>query len=122
MLKNTFVFIFLFPFSTLLAQNGWFWQNPLPQGNTLLDIKMIDANTITAAGGTGTFMKSSNSGDDWEIKHKINDIDFSFDALFFLDASTGWAPAGIDVYKTTDGGSTWNAYPTGSFNSFEDIL
>jgi len=114
--------VILFPCSILFAQGGWFWQNPLPQGNTLLDVKMLDANTIGAVGGVGTFMKSSDSGNNWDVNHKINGIDFSFDALFFLNASTGWAPAGGSIYKTTDGGASWNSYETGSFSNFEDIF
>lgn len=33
------------------AQQGWFWQNPLPQGNPLYGISFTDANTGTAVGG-----------------------------------------------------------------------
>lgn len=28
--------------------SGWFWQNPLPQGNTLFGVSFIDATTGTA--------------------------------------------------------------------------
>jgi hypothetical protein len=83
---------------------------------------MLDPSTITAVGGVGTFMKSSDSGVNWEINHRINGIDIAFKALFFLDNSTGWATAGGNVYKTTDAGSTWNFYETGTFSTFEDIF
>ena len=32
------------------AQEGWFWQNPLPQGNSLKDFHIIDENNIAAFG------------------------------------------------------------------------
>jgi photosystem II stability/assembly factor-like uncharacterized protein len=107
---------------TLFPQESWFWQNPLPQGNTLLDVKMLDANTVAAVGGVATFMKSSNFGDTWTITHKINDVTSAFNSLFFLDASTGWATVGGDIYKTTNAGSSWDMYSTGFFSSFEDIF
>jgi len=103
-----FVLLIFFPVPNIVGQDGWFWQNPLPQGNSLLDVRMLGPNIIAAAGGTGTFMKSSDSGDTWNINHKVNGLDTPFDALFFLDSLTGWAPAGFNVYKTTDAGQSWN--------------
>ena len=32
------------------SPSGWFWQNPLPQGNWLNDVSFTDANTGTAVG------------------------------------------------------------------------
>ena len=44
-------------FSNLLARPsggaepaGWFWQNPLPQGNDLYGASFVDANTGTVVG------------------------------------------------------------------------
>jgi len=39
------------------AQSGWYWQNPLPQGNPL-----VDANTGTAVGNFGTILRTNNGG------------------------------------------------------------
>jgi len=33
--------------SCVFAQKGWFWQNPLPQGNTLYDVYMSICLTPT---------------------------------------------------------------------------
>ena len=38
---------------TTSAQEGWFWQNPLPQGNTLYSIFFINPNTGWAVGEAG---------------------------------------------------------------------
>ena len=44
------------PVSPSASQGGWFWQNPLPQGNGLWGVSFTDANNGTAVGegGTGT--------------------------------------------------------------------
>ena len=46
----------------LFAQSGWFWQNPLPQGNDLLAVSFTDANTGTAVGSGGTILRTTNGG------------------------------------------------------------
>ena len=45
-----------------LTQEGWFWQNPLPQGNDLNSICFIDANIGTAVGPGGTILRTTNGG------------------------------------------------------------
>ena len=39
------------------AQPGWFWQNPLPQGNTLRAVKFINTTIGWAVGYYGTILK-----------------------------------------------------------------
>jgi len=47
------------------SQTGWFWQNPLPQGNTLYDVETLLGLTI-AVGNNGTILVSDGSG--WDIR------------------------------------------------------
>lgn len=46
----------------LAAQNGWVWQNPLPQGNTLYALYSADANTMVAAGATARCCAPATEG------------------------------------------------------------
>ncbi len=46
-----------------LAQDGWFWQYPKPQGNTLHDIFIFDQNTAIAVGDLGTVIKTTDGGE-----------------------------------------------------------
>src|SRR3989339_1281200 len=103
MLKSTFAFILLFPFSIVIAQNGWFWQSPLPQANTLYDVHILDSENILASGDHGTVMRSSDGGDSWNVTATIDSITSLFRGLSFLNSLTGWAAAGDKAYKTTDG-------------------
>ena len=54
--------------STILSNNlfaQWFWQNPLPQGNTLTSVSYIDQNTGWAVGLKGTILKTTNQNTDY---------------------------------------------------------
>jgi hypothetical protein len=55
-----------FGFVPIKAQYGWFWQNPLPQGNFLTDITFVDSLNGWSAGFLGTILKTSNGGKLWE--------------------------------------------------------
>ena len=60
---------------TLLLTNicfaQWFWQNPLPQGNTLEDVTFIGSDTAVAVGNFGTIMKTTDGGVSW-IRKECN--------------------------------------------------
>ena len=58
-----FIAVFLFQF-TSFAQEGWFWQNPLPQGNDIYDICVIDENHAVAVGNKA-ILRTTNGGQDW---------------------------------------------------------
>ena len=53
---------FIFVLSLLLislpinAQEGWFWQNPLPQGNHLTSVYFIDRNQVGQLDGVVEIM------------------------------------------------------------------
>lgn len=47
------------------SQPGWFWQNPLPQGNNLNSVKFMNTTTGWAVGGGGTILITTNSGTSW---------------------------------------------------------
>ena len=63
------------------AQDNWKWQNPLPQGNTLNDLCMLDENIAVAVGYTGTIIKTSDSGITWNVMNsgtteRLYSVDF----------------------------------------------
>jgi len=105
----------------LNAQQGWFWQNPLPQGNDLNNVWVLDQNTIFAVGDRGTLLKSDNAGIDWEITYKLEGISENIVDVQFIDDQKGWLLATniqdyyIDIsqqtstiFSTIDGGINWN--------------
>src|SRR5260370_34350331 len=51
--------------SPSFAQSGWFWQNPLPQGNHLWAAATLDPSTVVAVGAGGTILRTTDGGAPW---------------------------------------------------------
>jgi photosystem II stability/assembly factor-like uncharacterized protein len=98
---------FLFLQFSLFAQEGWFWQNPLPQGNTLFDVSIIDENTAVSVGSAGTILKTTDGGSNWKIKSSQNDLQrlTSVDCIDNYLWVVGWD--GV-VLKSSDYGENWS--------------
>ncbi|MCB0431478.1 MAG: T9SS type A sorting domain-containing protein [Flavobacteriales bacterium] len=91
---------------TCQAQIAWEWLNPLPQGNTLYAFEMIDTNVMYAAGDIGTVLKTTNSGQSWQLT-RLDSMARVRD-LFFRSEELGWAVTEKgDIFKTTNGGQHW---------------
>jgi hypothetical protein len=91
---------------TSYAQQGWFWQNPLSQGNPLRSVYFIDASTGWAVGDIGIIFHTTDGGSNWNAQTSGTPNDLF--GVHFTDVNTGWA-AGYSgtVLHTTNGGSTW---------------
>ena len=106
----------------LLAQVGWHWQNPLPQGQALNGIGALDGGQAIAVGGSATVLKTAD-GALWQVQHSVSGAMSSLEAVQFVDANTGYAVgAGDLVLKTTDAGATWTSLTTGTFTTFNDVF
>lgn len=81
----------------------WFWQNPLPQGNSLTGINFISPNSAFAVGIAGTILKTSDGGQNW-IRQISGTTKILYD-LAFIDTSIGTAVGEEGtILRTTDGG------------------
>lgn len=109
---------------TYVITNGanaqWFWQNPLPQGNFLNDIKLINKNIGYAIGSWGTVIKTTDAGVTW--KEKEFPVRNRLNAACFINESIGWVvgDTGI-VAKTLDGGSSWSLLNSGTVQKLNNI-
>ncbi len=105
---------------TLLSQDNqpWKWVHPKPQGNTLRYVKTFNSSTYYALGYAGTFLKTTNSGTNWFITHKVfgeqqNDQYFIYSGWFF-DQNNGLASGEAGkLARTTNAGVTWDTISTG---------
>lgn len=86
---------------------GWEWVNPLPQGNTIYDIHVFDANTAIAVGAAGTVMRTSDGGESWGIQHNVADVLSALRGVCFNGATGIAVGLGGIILRTTDGGNTW---------------
>ena len=103
-------------FGTLLSR---------PTGSTdWVDHSFYDDFTLTAmsfvpqtgasfaVGEFGTFAKSTDSGDTWDILAPIAEDFYPLD-VYFTDANTGWVSGVLGViYATKDGGESWSKEPS----------
>ena len=99
------IFILLIFPIVFYAQDNWIWQNPLPQGNRLVEIQSVNKNKIIATGDNGTVLVSSNSGIDWDLTDL--QLTSNIRAISFIDSLQGWVISTEYLFKTVDGGKTW---------------
>ena len=96
----------------LPAGDCWTWQNPLPQGNGLLDIFFVDAQTGWAVGATGTILKTTDGGSNWFSQSSETNGDLL--SVRFINAQTGWVVGDFGtILKTINGGITWTLQNSG---------
>ena len=105
--------------SKILSQEEWLWQNPLPQGNHIRSIISLDEDNIVAAGLKGFFIKSTDSGLNWEISFHGENT-FLTELKYFSSANYLFALAldfslGTILYKSEDLGISWDS--TFTFNN-----
>ena len=82
---------------------GWFWQNPLPQGNTLRGVSFTDANNGTAVGGAGAIIRTTDGGATWTAQS--SGVTNTLYGVSFTDANKGTAVGNAGtILRTTDGG------------------
>jgi photosystem II stability/assembly factor-like uncharacterized protein len=91
----------------------WHWQNPLPQGNTLRGVSLVDANTGTLVGDYGTIVRTTDGGHSWTIQS--SGTKQTLWGVFFTDATNG-AAVGENgtILRTTDSGVNWMPQVSGT--------
>lgn len=88
-MKKIIIIIILFTLVNNFNFAQWFWQNPLPQGNPLNDIAVIDNNIAYAVGYWGTIIKTTDGGFTWNEKSLL--IHNKLNSVYFLNENIGWA-------------------------------
>src|SRR5688572_6556069 len=101
--------------SSSYSQSGWFWQNPLPQGNDLQSVKFINSETGFCAGSLGTVIKTTNFGMNWVFINEYEQVIYR--SIYPLNKDTIFicGDSGI-VKRTFNGGDNWQYLNTGVTN------
>ena len=107
---------------TLHAQSNWFWQQPLPAGNSLKDVKFVNHQTGYAVGDVGTIVKSTNGGFNWFTlnnpkKSQLWGIDFAPGNANVLIAV---GDSGL-ILRTSNAGDSWNVIQFQAGVIYEDV-
>ncbi len=107
MKKNLFlIFAFLFVItSNLYSQSGWFWQNPTPQGNGIMAIKMFDANSGIFV-NADNILRTENGGQGWEQIY--TGFPWFNKSISMVNGNTYYILADTSIIiKTTNKGASW---------------
>ncbi len=121
-MKKIILVILLLTFKISFAQTGWFWQNPTPQGENIIEVKFLDANIAIATTRGNSILRSTDKGATWKVKnavpleinhicelHSINVINPT--TVLVMHSSINLVT--YDSYKnkilkSTDAGETWS--------------
>ncbi|MDP3148856.1 MAG: YCF48-related protein [Ignavibacteria bacterium] len=112
-------FFVLTIFLTQLAFGQWFWQNPLPQNNNLKAVKYITSTFVLAVGDNGAVMKSTDGGSTWtkllapKNPGVVGETTNPLSSISFINENTGWIVGDYSIFKTIDGGNTWQLQSLG---------
>ena len=102
--------LLLFLFAMSGYPQGWILQNPYPTYQHLYTIDFPSVTIGYVGGDNGTLMKTTDAGATWQ---QVNLPSFFYNTqirnLNFTDNLTGYIAQGKQVYKTADGGGSWNA-------------
>ena len=91
---------------TVVSQSGWYWQNPVPQGNPLHDVFFTDDTNGWAVGDLGSILYTKDQGTTW-LKQKSSTDNILF-AVYFRLPDDGWAVGQGGTIRHWDGDS-WTA-------------
>src|SRR3972149_9623938 len=89
------------------TQSGWFWLNPLPQGNFLNSVSYVNNSIVYVSGAGGTLMKSTNGGFDFAVIPTGLRDNLS---MYFINELTGFSPSGSGLLRTANGGTYWQYF------------
>ena len=118
-LSKILVFLLLSAAFTVSAQS---WQElNLPDGGTVTTIKQIDDNTIFAGTARGLYQKNTTTGE-WEVVDADIFRDNYINYMFYSETGYLYVGAGDYMYRSPDGGQTWDPIFRPEFYDFNGNL
>jgi photosystem II stability/assembly factor-like uncharacterized protein len=100
--------------AVVAGNTGWFWSNPLPQGNTLTEADTIGGRAYVA-GEAGTIMRSDNGGASWTgIRSGLPSALSDVRTIRAITADTVIFASDCGLRRTDDGGANVRRLPWSS--------
>lgn len=85
------------------------WEKLDEYGKQLFTVHFINDTVGWAAGAGGYILKTDDGGNNWNATYLDIGINF-FMSIHFVDQDTGWVVGGDSIFKTTNGGDTWESH------------
>jgi len=124
-MKNSIVTLLLLflIIGSVFGQNSWKWQNPLPQGNDLLDVFVFDQNNAIAVGAKGSILKTNDGGNNWNFQSNAGGTANILQSVYFYNEMLGWAVGtNGSIIKTSDGGANWVSQTSSATSELEAVF
>ncbi|HNW59643.1 MAG TPA: YCF48-related protein [bacterium] len=119
-MKYRIFFMTMWLAAPVLSQTGWYWQNPLPQGNTLNAVQKAGSSAFYAVGKQGTIVRSDDQGASWQAR--ASGVTTELHALVFFNADSGViVGAKGTILRTRDGGDSFQQLPSPDTTSYYAI-
>lgn len=91
------------------TENGKSWEvSQAGAGKHLRALCMADAKNAWICGDTGTLLKTGDGGKSWEAVQP-SDLEH-FTDIQFRDPLNGWVVSSQQIFRTVDGGASWQAW------------
>ena len=100
---KTFAALIMFLMLSMSTTAQWFWQNPLPQGNSLNSVKFISSTTGWTVGKGGTLLKTTDSGTTWQLQPGSSTVSLNGVPLINDNKRIAGGDIGTILKKTNDG-------------------
>ncbi|HLT23673.1 MAG TPA: YCF48-related protein, partial [Ignavibacteria bacterium] len=102
-------------YKTTNGGENWFTQTH-PTNNLIQGIWPVDSMVVYASGWFNTILKTTDGGENWIALRNGNPPDQpSFESPFFLNKDTGWICGSDIVFRTTNGGLSFDSIHTFAF-------
>ena len=119
--------IWTIAFSPLVLNSQWIWQNPLPQGNSILNLNFLNEDIGLVVGNNGTILKTIDAGTTWITKESGTDLNLT--SIHMSTNYIGFAVGGnifsedslSIILKTTNGGNNWNIVYQDSLGAYSSV-
>lgn len=100
--------------AVVAGNTGWFWSNPLPQGNSLTRVETI-AGRAYVSGEAGAIMRSDNGGASWTgIRSGLPARKSQINVIRAVTPDTVIFASSCGLRRTDDGGVSVKRLPWGS--------
>ena len=107
----------MFPLSKSYAQQGWYSQQSGAGNTQLLSTCFPDTNIGYVVGGSGTIIKTTNSGINWV--NQTSPVNKYLYSVCFVNVNTGYIVGdGGVIIKTINGGVSWSSQTLGTTKCF----
>jgi photosystem II stability/assembly factor-like uncharacterized protein len=92
----------------------WVRLNPQPVGDDINVIQALDSNHIRAIAGVGTYLRSDDGGDHWDVYYQMGGLseEERIFGMAFSDSLNGYICTKDKMLRTEDGGDTWALLPS----------